>query len=111
MSWGHIQVGVIYKDYKLINKINKPWEFDRGGGRQWALHHHYPRGHEGCGVQGENWFCTADIQIWERVEVSIISLLSPSGTCKTLMARAVANETGAFFFLQRMARDSESNLR
>ena len=41
-----------------------------------------------------------------------------SGTGKTLMARAVANETGAFFFLingpeimSKMAGESESNLR
>ena len=40
------------------------------------------------------------------------------GTGKTLMARAVANETGAFFFLingpeimSKMAGESESNLR
>ena len=43
---------------------------------------------------------------------------SISGTGKTLMARAVANETGAFFFLingpeimSKMAGESESNLR
>ena len=42
----------------------------------------------------------------------------PPGTGKTLMARAVANETGAFFFLingpeimSKMAGESESNLR
>jgi len=42
----------------------------------------------------------------------------PPGTGKTLMARAVANETGAFFFIingpeimSKMAGDSEANLR
>merc|ERR1739842_35742 len=42
----------------------------------------------------------------------------PPGTGKTLMARAVANETGAFFFLingpeimSKLAGESESNLR
>ena len=42
----------------------------------------------------------------------------PPGTGKTLIARAVANETGAFFFLingpeimSKMAGDSEANLR
>ena len=41
-----------------------------------------------------------------------------SGTGKTLIARAVANETGAFFFLingpeimSKLAGESESNLR
>jgi len=45
-------------------------------------------------------------------------LFGPPGTGKTLMARAVANETGAFFFLingpeimSKMAGESESNLR
>ena len=45
-------------------------------------------------------------------------MFSSSGTGKTLMARAVANETGAFFFLingpeimSKMAGESESNLR
>ena len=45
-------------------------------------------------------------------------LAGPPGTGKTLMARAVANETGAFFFLingpeimSKMAGESESNLR
>ena len=45
-------------------------------------------------------------------------MFSISGTGKTLMARAVANETGAFFFLingpeimSKMAGESESNLR
>ncbi|KDE09634.1 transitional endoplasmic reticulum ATPase [Microbotryum lychnidis-dioicae p1A1 Lamole] len=47
-----------------------------------------------------------------------ILMFGPPGTGKTLMARAVANETGAFFFLingpeimSKMAGDSESNLR
>jgi transitional endoplasmic reticulum ATPase len=47
-----------------------------------------------------------------------ILLFGPPGTGKTLMARAVANETGAFFFLingpeimSKMAGESESNLR
>merc|ERR1719219_2295164 len=47
-----------------------------------------------------------------------ILLYGPPGTGKTLMARAVANETGAFFFLingpeimSKMAGESESNLR
>src|ERR1700756_429553 len=47
-----------------------------------------------------------------------ILLFGPPGTGKTLMARAVANETGAFFFLingpeimSKMAGDSEANLR
>ena len=47
-----------------------------------------------------------------------ILLLGPPGTGKTLMARAVANETGAFFFLingpeiiSKIAGESESNLR
>merc|ERR1711892_711948 len=47
-----------------------------------------------------------------------ILLFGPPGTGKTLIARAVANETGAFFFLingpeimSKMAGDSESNLR
>jgi DNA polymerase III delta prime subunit len=45
-------------------------------------------------------------------------MFGPPGTGKTLMARAVANETGAFFFLingpeimSKMAGESESNLR
>merc|ERR1719163_734534 len=45
-------------------------------------------------------------------------LYGPPGTGKTLIARAVANETGAFFFLinrpeimSKMAGESESNLR
>ncbi|KAF9911470.1 AAA ATPase cdc48 [Lobosporangium transversale] len=47
-----------------------------------------------------------------------ILIYGPPGTGKTLMARAVANETGAFFFLingpeimSKMAGESESNLR
>ena len=47
-----------------------------------------------------------------------ILLFGPPGTGKTLMARAVANETGAFFFkingpeiMSKMAGESESNLR
>ena len=47
-----------------------------------------------------------------------ILMYGPPGSGKTLIARAVANETGAFFFLingpeimSKMAGDSESNLR
>uniref|UniRef100_A0A7S2TSP1 Cell division cycle protein 48 n=1 Tax=Lotharella oceanica TaxID=641309 RepID=A0A7S2TSP1_9EUKA len=47
-----------------------------------------------------------------------VLLHGPPGTGKTLIAKAVANETGAFFFLingpeimSKMAGDSESNLR
>ena len=47
-----------------------------------------------------------------------VLLHGPPGTGKTLMAKAVANETGAFFFLingpeimSKMAGDSEANLR
>merc|ERR1711871_636809 len=47
-----------------------------------------------------------------------VLLYGPPGTGKTLMARAVANEPGAFFFLingpeimSKMAGESESNLR
>merc|ERR1711881_404492 len=47
-----------------------------------------------------------------------ILLFGPPGTGKTLMARAVANETGSFFFLingpeimSKLAGESESNLR
>jgi len=47
-----------------------------------------------------------------------VLLHGPPGTGKTLMARAVANETGAFFFvingpeiMSKMAGDSENNLR
>ena len=52
---------------------------------------------------------------YEENQIFFVSIL---GTGKTLMARAVANETGAFFFLingpeimSKMAGDSESNLR
>jgi len=45
-------------------------------------------------------------------------LFGPPGTGKTLISRAVANESGAFFFLvngpeimSKMAGESESNLR
>ncbi|KAJ1679050.1 AAA ATPase cdc48, partial [Spiromyces aspiralis] len=47
-----------------------------------------------------------------------VLMYGPPGTGKTLIARAVANETGAFFFLingpevmSKMAGESESNLR
>ena len=47
-----------------------------------------------------------------------VLLYGPPGTGKTLIARAVANETGAFFFLingpeimSKLAGESESNLR
>merc|ERR1719264_2419169 len=47
-----------------------------------------------------------------------VLLFGPPGTGKTLIARAVANETGAFFFLingpeimSKMAGEAESNLR
>jgi transitional endoplasmic reticulum ATPase len=47
-----------------------------------------------------------------------IPLYGPPGTGKTLIARAIANETGAFFFcingpviMSKMAGESEQNLR
>ena len=47
-----------------------------------------------------------------------ILMFGPPGSGKTLIARAVANETGAFFFLingpeimSKLAGESESNLR
>jgi len=50
--------------------------------------------------------------------LSGILMFGPPGTGKTLIARAVANETGAFFFLingpeimSKLAGESESNLR
>lgn len=83
--------------------------------------------------QLEGFFLT-DGQIRELVELPLrhpqlfkaigikpprgILMFGPPGTGKTLMARAVANETGAFFFLingpeimSKMAGESESNLR
>ena len=47
-----------------------------------------------------------------------ILMYGPPGSGKTLIARAIANETGAFFFLingpeimSKLASESESNLR
>ncbi|KAF5328470.1 hypothetical protein D9758_017024 [Tetrapyrgos nigripes] len=55
---------------------------------------------------------------WLKSPPRGILMFGPPGTGKTLMARAVANETGAFFFLingpeimSKMAGESESNLR
>lgn len=55
--------------------------------------------------------------IWVKPSQSIL-LYGPPGTGKALIARAVANETGAFFFLingpkimSKMAGESKSNLR
>ncbi|KAJ1915210.1 AAA ATPase cdc48 [Mycoemilia scoparia] len=60
-------------------------------------------------------------QIFETLGVKPpkgVLMYGPPGTGKTLIARAVANETGAFFFLingpevmSKMAGESESNLR
>ncbi|KAJ7926397.1 ATPase family associated with various cellular activities-domain-containing protein [Mycena leptocephala] len=57
-------------------------------------------------------------KIRELAPRDILMMFGPPGTGKTLMARAVANETGTFFFLingpeimSKMAGESESNLR
>lgn len=73
--------------------------------------------------------CNADTDgfadLWEALHGQqrecvglILSVLQPVCTGKTLIARAVANETGAFFFLingpeimSKLAGESESNLR
>jgi len=42
---------------------------------------------------------TSDFHFPTRYYFSSVLMFGPPGTGKTLMARAVANETGAFFFL------------
>ena len=63
-----------------------------------------------CEVSRSDWCCLQPPRG--------ILLFGPPGTGKTLIARAVANETGSFFFLingpeimSKMAGESESNLR